>query len=854
MGRLKEPLSGGLVTDRDPALLDPGQLSELRNLVYKNGGSALVRAPGRVAFGAVSAETTGVVGLRDAHFDNGTHILIAHAGTRYRFAPVGDTGTFADLVTGIASGSSLEVVQYRNRFFLMNGAVTGQDDINTNKVAYLSATGASTPSTRQHGMLPVNAAPNVVTGAGGFSQSVTGYYEYWTTEVARITQDGAQQSLESAFSSDNGVSTVFVSSTGVVPTVQLPAIRNPITTHWRIYRSPKKDAAKTKMYPSGFMIAELSTATASHADASAAASASSLPASFNSTGFYFGWASASSMLSDNGVYASATVPAILERQIQQAAYGFSLGGFSGVVQGIAVEIQGYVSVGSAPCPITATIGRRRSDGEFVKMEVSEGGAITLLNLTASKSGLISSTASGAPSTITLGGATDRWFPTNKPGLTDSDFDGNFMVVLSISKGGVSLGVDYIKVYVYYGPSVDSTVAFPTVVYTFGDITSQVAKNFPPPSSNTGDLFQDSLVVNDVTNPSLVRYSFPGEPESFPPTYFIDFETRENDLVRAIRVVNNRLMVGLDTSLWRINYLPSERDASFDRGKAIEMVSRSIGIVNPMCCTTFTIDGEAEQMAFISHKGMHTTDGFNFVTRSKNQNWRTFIPLDGTSRPIALLNDPENRCLRFFFRCDTGFGLETYLCLWASYDRADIDEEGNFKFSGPVHMRNSGSGTKGDVTSALAVPRSNGSTGIYIGYGGTGVSATAAGAGAVYYETGAVLPSLDTTCKFATRRIYAAGMSGEWMLDDLYGYCGSYSGAPVVVYTILGCKTNDTGEVNLGSSQTVTLGGQKLHKRSPRKQSEGIRIRGTITTTADYSQELLILGSSNFGLEDSGRAP
>ena len=44
----------------------------------------------------------------------------------------------------------------------------------------------------------------------------------------------------------------------------------------------------------------------------------------------------------------------------------------------------------------------------------------------------------------------------------------------------------------------------------------------------------------------------------------------------------------------MNYLPSERDASFDRGKATEMISRSYGILGPMLATTFTIDGQTMQ--------------------------------------------------------------------------------------------------------------------------------------------------------------------------------------------------------------------------------------------------------------------
>ena len=45
---------------------------------------------------------------------------------------------------------------------------------------------------------------------------------------------------------------------------------------------------------------------------------------------------------------------------------------------------------------------------------------------------------------------------------------------------------------------------------------------------------------------LIRYSYPGDPDAFPPTYFLDFETPHNDRVTNIKVVNSRLIVMLRT--------------------------------------------------------------------------------------------------------------------------------------------------------------------------------------------------------------------------------------------------------------------------------------------------------------------
>jgi hypothetical protein len=301
----------------------------------------------------------------------------------------------------------------------------------------------------------------------------------------------------------------------------------------------------------------------------------------------------------------------------------------------------------------------------------------------------------------------------------------------------------------------------------------------------------------------------------------------------------------------MNYLPSERDSTFDRGRAVELISRSFGIYNPMCACTLTIDGESELLAFVSHKGIHTTDGFNFITRSRNQTWRNFIPaINTTCYPIALLNDPENRVLRFFYRneSDPDYPDESFLCLHISYDREDISSDGSFKFSGPVHMRNfdNGSSTYASLESAAAVPFTTGTTLFFMGYGGADATP---GSGKVYRDgTSTTIPSLNSNATFTTRRMYLAGLSGEWELDDMYAYCGSTSGHPLATYTFKNLKTNSTETTGPSKSFSDTA---NFHRVSPRMMCEGLRIVCEASGSG-YSYEYLVLGSKNFGLEDSGK--
>ena len=851
MPRRVEPLNGGLNNGEDPAFLRPGQLADMRNCIYLPGGQALQRARGRTAFGQVSASAVGsaINGLRDITFDNGNAYLIAMSSGAYSSAAVGDTGTFGAItVTSTNYGSQLEAIHYRNRFYLLNGVSADASSTGTNLTLYLTATAISNLITaRQMGMLPVIAAPFVTASASAFSQTVTGYYEYWTTEVAKITQDGAILTLESAFNSNTGPTTVFVSSTGMAPIIQMPAIVNPITTHWRIYRSPKKDSAKDKKFPTGFMISELGTATAVSAnfvvDTSSLVSAAGTASNANTSAPFADFSNAVTGASAVGG-ASAAASGTSLTTVSQAWYGFNFGGFKGPVKGIQLEVGAKVTGTPGTVPLTMTIGKRAVDGNFTTVSVPAGfGGITVqVPKTASKSANITATA---VQVLSYGASADRWFSSDQAALVDSDFDSNFMVRASFH-ANAQVAIDYIFASAWYGGPVDGTIQYPAVVYTFGDITTQVSKNFPPPNASTGDVFEDALVVNDVSNPSVIRWSFPGDPESFPPTYYLDFETRENDQVRLIRVVNSILIVALDASVWAINYLPSERDSSFDRGKAMRAISKTYGCFGPMCATTFSPDGGPEILAFVSDTGIHGTDGRSFTTYTSDLDWRTIISTTSTSNPIALINDRERQELLFYYRNDA-LANETYMCLHLNYAPEHMNR-GMLKISGPVHMRNfnSSGSLRASLESAWTVQRSTGATDVYLGYGGT---ATGASAGFVLRETGTTIPAEDQTMRYVTRRMYQNGLGNEWVGREVYGYCGSYNNSPIITYTAQNTKTGDSGPATV-YSKTVTLRGQKLHKVEPRFKFEGAQITAQITASA-FAQHSLIIEGEEFGVEDAG---
>lgn len=857
MATHKERLNRGLVNIRDPAELEAGELSGGRNFTYFPGDPAIYRSTGRAAFGTATAAAGEVDGLRHITFDTGDSYLVAMVTgatqAKYRIAPVGDTGVFSDLATIATAGSTLEAVHFRNRYFLFNGA--SQDvsatAVNSNLVVYLSATAVgTTPSARQHGMLPVLATPTTATAAGTFSQPVTGYYEYWTTEIAKLTQDSADFQMESTFAGTPV--TVFVSSTAMVPQIQRPDIVNPgITTGWQIYRSTKKDSASEKRFPTGFLIgANISTAANTFNDTLTVSTASAFPGNYNgiadSATYFNGMgASATALGSDNNVDGVMSTTGITNIK-QQGVYGFNLGGFTGSVVGIEVTFEALVNTGTTSLGVILA-RKRQASGVWAPGKYGGVMGMNDKDLHAVRKSVVIGTVRQV---ITLGGPTDRWFPSNHPvPFADSDFGTDLMVVFTLQDSvATTLNVDYVTVKVYYGGAIDSVIPFPTVVYTFGDITAQIGKNGAPPAADTGDVYEDTLVTNDKSNLGWIRYSYPGDPEAFPALYYVDFETADNDRVRLIKTVNDRLVVALDNSAWRMNYLPSERDASFDRGKSKAPISRSFGCVSPMCATVFTRDGGGEELAMVSHKGIWSTDGFSFNWLSGDVEWRAFISLTVTSFPIALINDAENSKLAFFYRNDAG-GNETYFRVDLHYDKDSYRSGGALRVSGPTYMRNYevAGGTYAALKSAWSVPRSTGDTSLYFGYGGASVTA---GAGLVYLNTGTTIPSNDSTMGFLTRRMYLNGEGNEWQMTGLHGYCGLYTGAPAITHTINNTKTDDDIAEYTVETKTKTLGLQKLYRTNPNGMFEGCRINTGVVASA-FRCEYLLLEGEGFGLEDSG---
>jgi hypothetical protein len=232
--------------------------------------------------------------------------------------------------------------------------------------------------------------------------------------------------------------------------------------------------------------------------------------------------------------------------------------------------------------------------------------------------------------------TDQPYPRNDP------FPSYFLITELAIPGGAPASQTYDD-----DGSVEG-VPYPTITVSIDGTTSvSFGVNTAPPIFSTGDLFEDCLVVNDIANDSIIRYSFPGKPHSFPSPYFLGFETKQADAVSLIRTVGDVLVVGLKGQVWRVNYLPNETDAEFARGRCKEILSANSGIPGPDCAALFTMDDGSPRLAYVAYDGLYMTDGMGVTALTYDLDWPALVDLASLDQAI-LVNNQALQCLFLYY--------------------------------------------------------------------------------------------------------------------------------------------------------------------------------------------------------------
>lgn len=223
-----------------------------------------------------------------------------------------------------------------------------------------------------------------------------------------------------------------------------------------------------------------------------------------------------------------------------------------------------------------------------------------------------------------------------------------------SGGKQHLKLDGISITLYYsyGSVNFDGPAYRVVSYTdqIGTSVSDPAKQLAPVST-TGDFFTGSLVLNDTSNVNLIRYSLPGDPEAFPAPYVLSFNTRKRDKVTLIRTLGTVLIVGMENSIKRVNYLPRETDTDLSSGIAHEDIATDHGIPGPACAVRFDMPGEGIVLAYVSTVGCFITNGIWSRPISLDINWPALVKVSALSTAVMRVY-PKEKWLALYY-CPAG---------------------------------------------------------------------------------------------------------------------------------------------------------------------------------------------------------
>ncbi len=696
-----EHLTGGLVTSRDPSFLESGELQEADDVHLRPNDPSLHLVPSRRSFGSLSAD-----GLAYCGFDNASDRIAAVSGGNYYVAPAAETGTFAQVGTG--AGTTLAAISIDNRVALVSGG--------TNKVLLPDGT------LRPMGLAPITSPAvltyNAAAGAAGLFASTllgNGWFQYWTVEVYKVgTED-----VEGTFIGTPNQVHVTVDTATV--TITRPTIVNSAATHWRVYRSDTRTSSTDAGFPNGFLVATVAIATGSYVDGTTTTTAATFPATavdaptFGLAGFVYAgaWANVTNVLADDA--ATAISPALTGNMNSAIKVGtFGLANITDPITDISVTV-----------------------------EAATGSADVYLNVYLSPDGGNNTTAGQTyplTNVLTDHVANGLWART----WTASEVMGSNLVVylLALGLGGAgSITIDKVTVAITYGLGSDLSVVFPSIVITEGPVVASIGKNGLPPNATTGDVFQGSVIGNDVANPRQTWYTVPGTIDYSPAIYRLPWTWP----VQHIATLDSVCIVGQTGRVDRLNFLPLESDSEFNVGRAVSPVDENDGIVGYNAACKFMVGGQL-RLFYVGYTGLRMTNGFGSETATDDIAWATMTDQSKLNRCHVVNNAKYQEILVFFPVVNDG-GIK---CVRLSYNAHHL-KNGKLKVTGITNF--------GPVASTYGINDSNERV-VYTSSGGT-----------VYIENRGV----SETGHIKTREMYLAGLGGSWEMTCLAVHHSQYNG-------------------------------------------------------------------------------
>lgn len=222
------------------------------------------------------------------------------------------------------------------------------------------------------------------------------------------------------------------------------------------------------------------------------------------------------------------------------------------------------------------------------------------------------------------------------------------------------------------PALDVNVSYEAPYPTIEAGGILYSRGGEPPDATTGDIHEDSMLLNDLTNRRIIRYSVPGEYDNFPDPYYIPFDTQERDEVVAIKSLGAVTGIFGYNTIWRLNYLPLEGDLNFRQGKGKDLIATGIGTLGRTGVCRVDIQGRGAVLATCDRTGVYITDLDTVVKLSGHLDWDTVLP--DPAKFVRLLNNRNEQRIELWTRDAVWF---------FHYDPEHIGEDGKLAVTGPI---------------------------------------------------------------------------------------------------------------------------------------------------------------------------
>lgn len=622
-------------------------------------------------------------------------------------ACTGDFSTTTLTITPtVGSGTTMDAVQYNNINVLLNG-------IQNWVIPSPSDTGGVSATTpRRHGLLAISTAAAVAQVTPGYVWDNSLGAGYWFFITAEVVNPGAFE-VESTNTVQRDDVKYFQQTASTMTSsairVTRPDLVNPQATHWRVYGAVNKDAPScppislfqlmsdtTDISVTSVVIGNVTLYNSANAAYAGAVDSTSSAAHWVGEGNILG--------APNSKYGTTVISGAW---IKLDTFT-NLGSYSGTFSGIKVLVKMWVPYTVAR-EVDVTCAILYGAGGTVSAERTKRIDIKNQN-----------------PTVTFGDNNDGWGRLQSAWVAGDITPAGFGVYIAINKVGSSMPgwgvwIDSVEVQVYTKSS-SSTIPtfgryFPATVVSIGGVASVIGSNGPPPVATTGDIFDSQLVLNDLGDRSLIKFSLPDAIEYFPPVYFINFESKHTDIVTNIGRLGNILIVGMQNAVYRVNYLPRDSDSEFDRGRCYEPASENQGIVGTHAATNFTIPSIGIMRAFVSYAGLHVTDGFRVETWSDDIDWPALVSTPATASGVdyiqnCIVVDYPVLYQLWLYYTPVG-GTTNTKALVFHYHPTQVKENGKPKITGPISVQG-GAATLGKV-SGMPVLLTGGHTSAGLGW-------------------------------------------------------------------------------------------------------------------------------------------